>query len=98
MTTAAVAAVLVPPRNMSLSVAVATLEVMVMLEVLERVPVRVEGVWGDWESVTCFTCGLEDVDPESDQEGTYGIDPNEKKKMYNHRCDSIIISNGSIFQ
>lgn len=43
--------------------------------------------WGEWDAVTCYTCGLENVDPDSDQEFSYGIDPGEGKKMYNHSCD-----------
>ena len=42
-------------------------------------------VWGDWDSVSCYSCGLAGVDPEQDNPGSYGIDPGEGKKMYNHR-------------
>merc|ERR1719334_1949120 len=44
-------------------------------------------VWGDWDSVSCYACGLAAIDPESDIEGSYGTNPNEGKKMYNHSCD-----------
>merc|ERR1719334_2253578 len=49
-------------------------------------------VWGDWDSVSCYACGLASIDPESDEEGTYGTDPGEGKKMYNHSCD--LMDNG----
>jgi len=44
-------------------------------------------VWGEWDSVSCYACGLAAIDPESDIEGSYGTNPNEGKKMYNHSCD-----------
>merc|ERR1719206_784886 len=43
--------------------------------------------WGEWDSVSCYACGLASIDPETDEEGTYGIAPGEGKKMYNHSCD-----------
>ena len=43
------------------------------------------------DSISCFTCGLEDVDPEMDVKGSYGDARKdgtpEGKKMYNHTCD-----------
>merc|ERR1712083_493111 len=45
------------------------------------------------ESLSCYTCGLEEIDPELDQEGSYGDERSkgyktEKNlKMYNHTCD-----------
>merc|ERR1719318_1116105 len=43
--------------------------------------------WGEWDSVSCYACGLATIDPETDEEGLYGIAPGEGKKMYNHSCD-----------
>ena len=41
--------------------------------------------------VSCFTCGLEEIDPEIDNPGSYGDERKEGtpagKKMYNHTCD-----------
>ena len=43
--------------------------------------------------LSCITCGLEDIDPEKDEEGSYGDErtkgykPEKKLKMYNHTCD-----------
>jgi len=48
--------------------------------------------WGEWDSVSCYACGLASVDPERDEEGLYGIAPGEGKKMYNHSCD--LMDNG----
>jgi len=39
----------------------------------------------------CFACGLEEIDPERDEPGSYGDSRREgvpkTKKMYNHTCD-----------
>ena len=43
--------------------------------------------------LSCITCGLEDIDPEKDEEGSYGDErtkgykPEKMLKMYNHTCD-----------
>ena len=41
--------------------------------------------------VSCFTCGLEEIDPEIDKPGSYGDERKEGtppgRKMYNHTCD-----------
>ena len=43
------------------------------------------------ETISCFTCGLEEIDPELDLEGSYGDirkeGTPESRKMYNHTCD-----------
>jgi hypothetical protein len=53
-------------------------------------------VWGQVAtsskaSMSCYTCGLEDIDPEYDVVGSYGDIRKEGtptgKKMYNHTCD-----------
>ena len=49
-------------------------------------------VWGNWDSVTCYACGLLSIDPEVDSAGSYSINPGEGKKMYNHSCD--LMDNG----
>merc|ERR1719433_2537109 len=51
-----------------------------------------EEVWGEWDSVTCYACGLLSIDPEVDVPGSYSINPGEGKKMYNHSCD--LMDNG----
>ena len=51
-----------------------------------------EEVWGEWDSVTCYACGLLSIDPEVDMAGSYSINPGEGKKMYNHSCD--LMDNG----
>ena len=44
------------------------------------------------DSVSCYACGLAYIDPEQDLAGSYSINPNEGKKMYNHSCD--LMDNG----
>jgi len=43
------------------------------------------------DGISCYACGLEEVDPEIDEPGTYGDFRKEGtppgKKMYNHTCD-----------
>ena len=44
-------------------------------------------------TLSCITCGLCEIDPEKDEEGSYGDErtkgykPEKKLKMYNHTCD-----------
>jgi hypothetical protein len=45
------------------------------------------------DSVSCYACGLDDVDPEKDVPGSFG-DAQRKstppgKKMYNFTCDIV---------
>jgi len=42
-------------------------------------------------TVSCYTCGLEVVDPEEDNPGSYSLTVNGTKglKMYNHSCDEM---------
>ena len=41
--------------------------------------------------VNCFACGLEEIDPDRDEPGSYGDSRKDgvskDKKMYNHTCD-----------
>ena len=53
---------------------------------------RGEEEYGVWDSVSCYACGLAYIDPEVDLPGSYSINPNEGKKMYNHSCD--LMDNG----
>ena len=45
------------------------------------------------KSISCYTCGMEEIDPEIDNPGSYGDirkdeTPKDKDlKMYNHTCD-----------
>ena len=43
------------------------------------------------DRISCYACGLEEVDPEVDEPGSYGDFRKEGtppgKKMYNHTCD-----------
>ena len=43
------------------------------------------------DGISCYACGLEEVDPEIDEPGSYGDFRKEGtppgKKMYNHTCD-----------
>ena len=45
------------------------------------------------ESISCYTCGLNTIDPENDKEGSYGdartkgYKEDKNLKMYNHTCD-----------
>ena len=43
------------------------------------------------DSISCYACGLEEIDPENDNAGSYGDIRKEGtpagKKMYNHTCD-----------
>ena len=57
-------------------------------------------MWGEWDSVTCYACGLLSIDPEVDQPGTYSINPGEGKKMYNHSCDLMDngVNNNNVFR
>lgn len=43
-------------------------------------------------SISCYACGLEEIDPEKDVPGSYGDARKEDtykagQKMYNHTCD-----------
>ncbi|XP_023321559.1 uncharacterized protein LOC111696238 [Eurytemora carolleeae] len=61
------------------------------LVLLLSLPCTVIG-WGEWDSVSCYSCGLPTIDPEKDEQDTYGTDPGVNKKMYNHSCD--LMDNG----
>lgn len=64
----------------------------ILLLILPAGSLLVSGAWGDWESVSCYTCGLASISPETDKPGSYGVIPGYGKKMYNHSCD--LMDNG----